>query len=129
MAAVSYVYPNVSQMTRKGIRSGLLRRWKSAERLRCKYVEVPADFAKSDKPFGKGTIQELYERNDMNLPGELRYILHTEPDLKHHDLLKWNDKKWLEQFTSMVISLSEFLGKSASMIEIHPGNRRRNSYC
>ena len=128
MATVSYVYPNVSQMTRRGFRSGLLRRWKFAKRLECEYIEVPADFAKSGKPLGKEAILNLYEKKENALPEELKYILHTEPDLKHHALLRWHDRKWLEQFVSMVVSLSEFLGKPASIIEIHPGNRRKNSF-
>lgn len=128
MVTISYVYPNVSQMTRTGTRSGILRRWKFAERLECEYIEVPADFAKSGKPLGKEVILNLYERRENALPEELKYILHTEPDLKHHALLRWHDRKWLEQFVSMVVSLSEFLGKPASIIEIHPGNRRKNSF-
>jgi len=128
MVTVSYVYPNVSQMTRKGIRSGLLRRWKIAERLKCRYIEVPADFAKSGKPLRNKEISNLYERNVEAVPRELKYVLHTEPVLKGHDILKWYDKRWLDQFANMVIFLSEFLGKPASVIEIHPGNRRKNSF-
>lgn len=128
MVSVSYVYPNVSQMTHARVRSGLLRRWEFAEELECQYIEVPADFAGSRKPLGKEAISNLYERNGENLPEELQYVLHTEPVLKGRDILKWYDKGWLDKFVDMVIFLSEFLGKPASIIEIHPGNRENNSF-
>jgi hypothetical protein len=128
MVTVSYVYPNVRQMTRKRIRSGLFRRWKCAEEMKCEYIEVPADFAKSCKPLGKEAISNLYERDGDILPEELKYILHTEPVLKGHDVLKWSDKGWLDKFANMLIFLSEFLGKPASIIEIHPGDRRKNFF-
>ena len=115
-------------MTRMGIRSGLLRRWSFAKKLKCKYIEVPADFAKSGKPLGKEAILNLYERNENVLPEELKYILHTEPVLRGHDVLKWSDKGWLDKFANMLIFLSEFLGKPASIIEIHPGDRRKSFF-
>lgn len=115
-------------MTRRRIRSGLLRRWNFAQKLKCGYIEVPADFAKSGKPLGKQAILNLYERNGEAPPEDLEYVLHTEPVLKGHDILKWCDKRWLDQFANMIIFLSEFLGKPASIIEIHPGNRSKDSF-
>jgi hypothetical protein len=96
--------------------------------MKCKYIEVPADFAKSSTPLGKKAILNLYERGGDALPEELKYILHTEPVLRGHDVLKWYDKRWLDQFANMIIFLSEFLGKPASVIEIHPGDRRKNFF-
>lgn len=119
-------------MTCKSIRSGLLRRWELAEEMECQYVEVPADFAGSQRPLGKEAISGLYEKKGDVLPKGLKYIFHTEPSIarggKPAPPLEWYDRKWMEKFVDMVISLSEFLGKPASMIEIHPGNRRQNSF-
>ena len=118
--------------TRKGIRtnirSGLFRRWNFAQQLKCEYIEVPADFAKSGKPLGKKAILNLYEGEEEALPEELKYILHTEPVLRGHDVLKWYDKRWLDQFANMIIFLSESLGKPASIVEIHPGDRSKNFF-
>ena len=141
MVNVSYVYPNVSGITQRG---GLLERWKLAENLGCVYIEVPADFIKNKTEIEKTdldlgyflnepAITVLYKK-DYKIPQELKYILHTEPSLRRNNgygisyqaPLKWYNREWLEKFVCMVISISKFLGIPATVIEIHPGDKRNS---
>ena len=39
----------------------------------------------------------------------------------------WYNEEWVEKFVLMVISISQYLGGPATIIEMHPGDRR-NSY-
>jgi hypothetical protein len=141
MTRVSYVLPNVCEMSQRG---GLLNRWTLAKDLGCDYVEVPADLTKNrsemDKTglalgqfLGDEDIPKLY-KSDSDLPEELNYILHTEPSLVRHDgfglafqaPLLWNDENWRKRFAKMAVSISEFLNVPASVIEIHPGDKRNS---
>jgi hypothetical protein len=110
----------------------------------CQYIEVPSDLIKGGEEekrtglnigdfLSRKAIQELYRR-DNEIPERLKYILHTEPSLVREDRygvqsqtrLKWYDKEWVEKLVQMVTSISEFFGKAASIIEIHPGDRRNS---
>lgn len=141
MANISYVYPNVSGILQRG---GLLERWQLAEKLGCEYIEIPADFIKNKTEIEKTdlnlgdllteeAIAILYKK-DYDVPQELKYILHTEPSLVRSDgygllyqaPLKWYDKGWREKFVNMVVSISDFFGVSAAVVEIHPGDRRNS---
>lgn len=139
MSNVSYVYPNVSEITQRG---SLRERWGLAKMLGCDYVEVPADFIKNGAEMLKthlnlgdflteDAIRILYD-ND-NVPSEAKYILHTEPSFSRSDgnthkvpPLQWFDEKWVEKFVDMLLSLSNFFKLSPSIVEIHPGNRRNS---
>jgi len=116
-----------------------------AKSLGCEYVEIPADFVKNKTEMEKTylklgdflseeAITRLYEKSH-NVPRELKYILHTEPSLIRRDgygmsyqaPLRWYDKEWREEFISMVISISKFFSLPATVVEIHPGDRRNSS--
>src|SRR5690606_20579869 len=122
----------------------LLTRWAEASLIDCQYVEIPANFIKNaheERATGivgvcqiltEEAISLLYTASD-NVPGDLHYILHTEPSFSHPDSkgvkqhaadLRWHDQKWVSQFSKMLIAISECLGKPAEIIEIHPGSNR-----
>lgn len=99
MQETTYVYPNVSRKRRKTEppRGGLKERWHSARACSCNYIEVPADFLRKNESFAtlsegdmltKEAISRLYR--DGDLPSELRYILHTDPELEHNHKLEWD---------------------------------------
>ncbi|MBP2145400.1 hypothetical protein J2129_000854 [Methanofollis sp. W23] len=142
MANISYVYPNVSSLQQRG---GFDERWELAQEHGCTYIEVPADFIKNKTEVSRtgldlcavpdqAAIKTLYE-NHARCIKDVRYILHTEPSLRRTDgygisaqaLLKWYDPEWRERFVRMVLEVSEFLGKPAARIEIHPGDRRNHN--
>lgn len=125
MPNISYVYPNVSHG--------------------CTYIEVPADFIKNKTEVSRtgldlcavpdrAAIETLYE-NHARCIKDVRYILHTEPSLRRtgghglsaQALLKWYDPEWRARFVRMIIEVSEYLGKPAARIEIHPGDRRNRN--
>ena len=135
------MYPDVSGTAQRG---GLLQRWETASILGCELVKVPAEFIKNHaevKQTGLGlgsilteeSIPLLYDES-RELPEEVRYVLHTEPSLSHRyrfgssfkPSLKWHDKDWVNRFVDMTISLSRFLGAPASIVEIHPGDKRNS---
>lgn len=140
---VSYVYPNVSELNRRG-RGGLATRSALAKQTGCELVEVPCDFIKNKTEveltgLGLGAflderaIEILYEA-----PGEVptcNYVLHTEPSLprtdgyglNHQSPLRWHDQAWVESLIGMMISVSNHLKHPAEAIEIHPGDRRNSS--
>lgn len=139
MVQVSYVYPNVGEIAQRG---GLLERWRLAEELVCDYIEIPADFIKNKNEVKKTNlgigeflsekaISQLY-MNELNIPQKLRYILHTEPSLvrrnpnglSYQPPLKWYEENWRRKLVSTIISISRFYQFPASVIEIHPGDRR-----
>ena len=132
MAKISYVYPNVSELNKEG-RNKLSERWKLAKNLGCDYIEVPAHFIQSgweidhtklkrgDFLTGEA-IKKIYKKDDK-LPHELKYILHTE---YRKPRLKWYDKKWVNKFVNMIISISDSFKIPADIIEIHPGNKPRD---
>ena len=114
-----------------------------AESLGCSYVEMPADFIKNKSEIkktglnlgdipSKTSIQQLYTPPANTLPQNLKYILHTEPSLPRSDgygisfqsPLKWYDQLWVASLSDMVMAISHALGAPASVIEIHPGDRR-----
>lgn len=140
--AVSYVFPNTSEIPQRG---GLDDRWKLAESAGCSFVEVPADLIKkaseetaTGQEFGtfltKQSIAALYTPT-QSPSGKIPYILHTDPSLSRTDRfgikrqppLRWNDPVWVENYIRMILDLSDFLGSSPAKVEIHPGDRR-NSY-
>jgi Xylose isomerase-like TIM barrel len=140
---IKYIYPNVSELNRKG-RGGLGTRQVLAEQTGCSLVEMPADFIKNKTEveltgldlgsfLDQQAIQTLYES-----PGkahEIKYVLHTEPSLpradgyglSHQAQLRWYDQDWINHVIQMIISISEHLKAPAVAIEIHPGDRR-NTY-
>ena len=142
MPTISFVYPSMVQPDGT-FRGGLLTRWEEASLIGCQYVEIPANFIKNaheQRATGIGVCQMLteeaigllYTASD-NVPGDLHYILHTEPSFSHPDAngikqpaadLRWHDQKWVSQFSAMLIAISECLGKPADIIEIHPGLNR-----
>lgn len=143
MLDVSYVYPNVSELNRGG-RGSLAARWKLADELGCDYVEMPADFIKNKTEIRltgldlgafltKDAIRLLYDIRTPISP-ETKYILHTEPSIprtdgygiRHQSPLKWYDNRWVENIINMVIRISKHLGIVASVVEIHPGDKRNS---
>ena len=141
MVNISYVYPNVSGIAQRG---GLLERWQLAKKSGCDFIEVPADLIKNKTEIERAglnlgdfltedAITILYKK-DYNVSQEVKYILHTEPSLTRNDgygisyqpPLRWYDKEWVEKFVSMVISISKFFGLPATVIEIHPGDKRNS---
>lgn len=141
MVNPSYVFPNVSGIRQRG---GLLERWAYASELGCEYVEVPADFIKNKTETEKtglelcafltdDAIVALYQKDAPYSP-QLKYILHTEPSLPRNDgygisnqaHIKWYDSDWVARFIDMTISISRYIGLPASVIEIHPGDRRNS---
>ena len=142
MPELSFVYPSMVQ-PEGTFRGGLLSRWAEASQLDCNYIEIPANFVKNaheERVTGievcqmltDSAIGHLYTSSD-HVPEDLRYILHTEPSFAHPDSngikrpaadLRWHDQEWVSEFSAMLISISECLGKPADIIEIHPGSNR-----
>jgi len=54
VANVSYVYPNVTGIPQRG---GLLQRLLLANKLGCKYIEMPADFIKNKTEITRTGLQ------------------------------------------------------------------------
>ncbi len=140
---ISYVFPNISAFNRNG-RGGLKQRFEIAKAHGCSFVEVPADFVKNKtevqltgKELGSilcvQDIQKLYESGSPSK--DIEYILHTEPQLSRRNVkgysctpkLKWNDQKWVQDFTNMAVAISKRFDLPPAGIEIHPGGRH-NSY-
>jgi len=138
----SYVFPNTSGIKQRG---SLVERWNYAATLGCEYIEVPADFIKNKTEVEKtglelctfltnDAIKALYQR-DITFPSQLKYILHTEPSLPRTDgygfpskaPLKWYDSEWVSRFIDMTLAISKYLGLPASVIEIHPGDKRNSA--
>ncbi|ABN57644.1 MULTISPECIES: hypothetical protein [Methanoculleus] len=139
MPGADYIYPNVTEVTQRG---GLLERWRLAEPLGCAYIEIPADFVKNKTEvertgqeigsiLNRSSVELLYEQ-DTALPGNLRYLLHTEPAIPRRDPhgrqttanLRWRDPGWVADFGDMLLEIEDFLGIPPEIIEIHPGDRR-----
>lgn len=139
MPGADYIYPNVTEVTRRG---GFLERWHLAEPLGCAYIEIPADFIKNRSEMERtgqeigsmltrSSVEHLYEQN-TDLPGSLRYLLHTEPAIPRRDRhsrqvtadLRWRDPDWVAAFGDMLLEIEDFLGIPPEIIEIHPGDRR-----
>jgi len=134
----TYVYPNVSRKRTKAEppRGGLKERWDSAEECSCKYIEVPGNFLKKNESLPdlndgailtKEAIEKLYQK-DSNLPSELKYILHTDPELEHNHKLEWHKAAWKKQFAEMVNNISEYFEVEPSIIEIHPSAGIKNPF-
>jgi hypothetical protein len=140
---ISYVFPNISTFNRNG-RGGLRQRYEIAEAHGCSFVEVPADFIKNKtevqitkKELGSIlSIQDIQGLYESGTPSEnIKYILHTEPQLSRHNgkgvsctpQLQWNDRKWVQDFSNMVVAVSERFVVPPAGIEIHPGGRQ-NTY-
>ncbi|MEI6842613.1 MAG: hypothetical protein WCK53_15190 [Methanomicrobiales archaeon] len=141
MKKISYVYP--SMMQPDGFRGGLLSRWEEASKVGCQYIEVPCNCIKNAKEeiatgispcqmLTPDAIKSLYTSGN-NLPESLEYILHTEPSFSITDAkgeqvpaadLQWHNPEWVKKFGTMIIGISERLGKPASIIEIHPGSNK-----
>ena len=127
MPSVSFVYPNVAVLNRGG-RGGLVKRWNWAQELECEYIEVPAHFIR-EKETGTDNLNEgnfltekaIKQLYDKDSPQGVKYILHTEPSFKSIAKLDWYNGEWREKFIDMVISISNFFGVPAAIIEIHPG--------
>jgi len=126
------VYPNVSQLNRRGSRGGLDERSKLARQTGCRYVEVPADFIKNQSEVNRtglsvgsfldeSAIGRLYEPTRSEKC--LGYILHTEPMRRRQVKLAWHDTQWRKKLVQMLLNLCDYLGYPASFIEIHPGGR------
>ena len=139
MPDADYIYPNVTEVAQRG---GLLERWRLAEPLGCTYIEVPADFIKNKTEvertgqdigsmLGRSSIEHLYEQ-DADIPGSLRYLLHTEPAIPRRDQhgrlvladLRWRDPEWVIALGDMLLEIEDFLGIPPDIIEIHPGGRK-----
>ncbi len=139
MPGADYIYPNVTEVARRG---GFLERWHLAEPLGCSHIEIPADFVKNrtevertgqeiGSMLNRSSVEHLYEQ-DTDLPGSLRYVLHTEPAIPRRDRhgrqvkaeLRWRDPDWVVAFGDMLLEIEDFLGIPPGIIEIHPGDRR-----
>lgn len=139
MPGAEYIYPNVTEATQRG---GLLERWRLAEPLGCRYIEIPADFIKNQTEvertgqdigsmLNRSSVELLYDR-DTTLPGALRYLLHTEPAIPRRTphgrqataSLRWRDPDWVAAFGDMLLEIEDVLGIPPEIIEIHPGDRK-----
>jgi len=138
MQEIAYVYPNVSRKRTKEEppRGGLKERWQSAKACSCKYIEVPANFLKKNEhvpTLVEGAIltgeaiKELYQK-DSDLPSELKYILHTDPELEHNHKLEWDKATWRKQFADMITNISLYFEAEPSIVEIHPGENIKNPF-
>lgn len=143
MPSVDYIYPNVTEISRRG---GLLERWCLAEQLRCTYVEIPGDFIKNKTEvertgqdigsiLTRSSIEKLYQ-HEAGLPYTLRYSLHAEPGIpRRRDRhgrqikaeLRWRDPEWVITFGDMLLEIGDFLGVPPDIIEVHPGSQK-NTY-
>lgn len=130
-------------MQSDGFRGGLLSRWEEATKAGCQYIEVPCNCIKNSREeiatgiapcqmLTPDAINTLYTHGN-NLPGALEYILHTEPSFPVTDAkgttipaadLQWHNPEWVKKFGTMIIGISERLGKPATIIEIHPGSNK-----
>ncbi|MDN7023858.1 hypothetical protein FGU65_02950 [Methanoculleus sp. FWC-SCC1] len=139
MGEAQYVYPNVTETEQRG---GLLDRWGPATALSCSVVEVPADRIKNrtevertGQEIGdfltRSSIECLY-RQDISLPADLRYSLHTDPAIPRVDRhgrritppLRWYDGAWAGEYTDMLLAVADRLGTPPYAIEIYPGDRK-----
>jgi len=142
MARISYVFPSLRQPWGT-FRGGLLPRFEEAVLHGCRYIEIPASFIRSrgeEKETGisvcgmltKEAIEKLYFPSET-IPEGLEYIFHTDPSFSQVSAdgvrqppadLRWHETGWLQQFSEMLICISERLGAPASIIEIHPGSNQ-----
>lgn len=131
--AISYVYPNTSDIPQRG---GLDHRRHLAEAAGCSFVEIPADLIKNQSEVSvtgqdfctfltKESIEKLFTPT-QNKSGTIPYILHTDPALNKPVRLRWNDPAWTEKFVQMILDISEFLGSPPAKVEIHPGGRHNS---
>jgi hypothetical protein len=139
----TYVYPNVSELNRRG-RGSLNQRWTLASQTGCQLVEVPADFIKNSTEVNitglalcslltRDAISALYDNSSV--PPGVQYILHSEPSLPRNDnhglirsaRLEWNNQEWVESLTGMLILVSEHFGVPPIAVEIHPGDSRNSN--
>jgi hypothetical protein len=97
---------------------------------------MPANFLKKNESIptlNKGAIltreaiKELYHK-DSDLPSELRYILHTDPELERGHKLKWDNANWRNQFAEMLNNISQHFETEPSIIEIHPSEDIKNPF-
>ena len=146
---ISYVLPNTSQNTSKevveGKRGGLSDRRKKAieygnkTNVDFKLVEIPADFIKNQNeadltrlnegdPISEETVERLYKKEgDIDIKG-IGYILHTEPQNRPRNRLRWIDKDFREEYANALIAVSKrFNNIPPNMIEMHPGLKRHSS--
>ena len=137
MPGAEYIYPNVTEAAQRG---GFLERWRLAEPLGCRYIEIPADFIKNQTEvertgqdvgsmLSRSSVKLLYD-SDTTLPGALRYLLHTEPAIPRRTphgrqataSLRWRDPDWVAAFGDMLLEIEDVLGIPPEIIEIHPGD-------
>ncbi|MGA3059006.1 MAG: hypothetical protein ABSD92_01410 [Candidatus Bathyarchaeia archaeon] len=138
MQNTNYVYPNVSRKRAKNepLRGGLRERWDAAKEFSCKYMEVPGNFLKKNESvtslkdgaiLTEEAIEELYQK-DTIFPSELRYILHTDPELESNHKLDWDKVTWRREFAEMIINISNYFEVEPSIIEIHPSAGIKNPF-
>lgn len=72
-------------------------------------------------------IEELYQK-DTIFPSELRYILHTDPELEPNHKLDWFKATWRREFAEMIINISRYFEVEPSIIEIHPSAGMKNPF-
>jgi len=139
--AISYVFPNTSEIS---LRGSLEERLALAGAAGCSLVEVPADMIKNATEsavtgqglctfLNKQSIGLLYKKSGQP-SGEFRYVLHTEPSIPRRDEygicvqapIRWYDPGWVSSFIQMIVEISDFLTIPAEKIEIHPGDRRNS---
>ena len=136
MLNVSYVYPNTKDLNKKKLRGGLLKRWRrlldlnlvlneelEKHSINVKYIEVPAHLTSKATFITAENISEVYEKEN-NVPRDVNYILHTE---YRDDRIKWRDDSWVRRYIDMIIVITRFFGRPASIIEIHSGLQKYSS--
>jgi len=118
----------------------LHERYEMADAMNCSFIEVPADFIKNKtevqltgKELGSIlTTQDVEKLYESGTPSDnVKYILHTEPSLSRRNgtgpsitpPLLWYDRKWVNNFIRMAITISKRFGIPPAGIEIHPGGR------
>ena len=72
-------------------------------------------------------IEELYQK-DTIFQSELRYILHTDPELEPNHKLDWDKATWRREFAEMIINISRYFEVEPSIIEIHPSAGMKNPF-
>ncbi len=147
--SIDYVFPNIRRP--RNCRGGLAERWELAGEHGCSYIEMPAPFVynNSEKKitgqrygefFTPETMSLLYTEG-KDLPGSLKYILHTDPGFDNTSAgngnskgfgynpkdLKWYDRTWVESYARMLAELAGYLGTVPHTIEIHPGSPKNNA--
>ena len=138
MQNTNYVYPNVSRKRTKNEppRGGLKERWEGAKEFSCKYIELPGNFVKKNESVSalkdgalltEEAIERLYQK-DTNFPSELRYILHTDPELEPNHKLDWDKATWRREFAEMIINIFRYFEVEPSIIEIHPSAGMKNPF-